>query len=92
MEDTTAGLAEGGEAALVQAILTSRNLPVVQVQFLAQGATSRAWRAETASGLVVVRLGQPNPGKEARFTADAGVRQRLYARNRRVALPLAVGR
>ncbi len=91
-EHTTPGLVVKDEGVLIGAILAEQALPATQVQFLAQGATSRAWRAETPRGPVVLRLGQPNPGKVARFAADAGVRQRLSVQDGRVALPLAVGR
>jgi aminoglycoside phosphotransferase (APT) family kinase protein len=80
------------DAGLVTAILASLDMEATTVRFLTAGATSRAWRAQTRPGAVVIRVGDPAPGKVARFDAEVGVRQRLYRVDGRVAEPLAAGR
>jgi aminoglycoside phosphotransferase (APT) family kinase protein len=80
------------DAGLVTAILASLDMEATAVQFLTEGATSRVWRAQTCPGAVVIRVGDPAPGKVARFDAEVGVRQRLYRVGGRVAEPLAAGR
>jgi aminoglycoside phosphotransferase (APT) family kinase protein len=76
---------------LVQCILTSCELEPATLQFLAQGATTCVWRADTNRGSVVIRLADPAPGKVARFNADVEVRTRLYEVDGRVAEPIALG-
>ncbi|HWE61016.1 MAG TPA: phosphotransferase [Chloroflexota bacterium] len=80
------------DAALIRAILGSIDMPATATQFLATGATSRVWRADTSIGAVVVRLGNPAPGKATSFVADATVRRHLACHDDRVAVPLAIGR
>jgi hypothetical protein len=80
------------DARVIESILTICGLEAEAAQFLARGATSRVWRAQTHTGPVVVRLGDPAAGKDARFDADFGVLQRLHQVDGRVAEPLMVGR
>jgi aminoglycoside phosphotransferase (APT) family kinase protein len=80
------------DSTAVEAIIAHLGMEVTALDFLVQGATSRVWRAETPDGPVVIRLGDPLPGKTAGFGADAGARRRILQAGGRVAEPLAVGR
>jgi aminoglycoside phosphotransferase (APT) family kinase protein len=80
------------EIHLIERILVSCRLEALAVQVIAQGSTSRVWRADTPGGSVVVRLAVPAQGKSVGFDADVGVRTRMYRADDRVAQPLASGR
>src|SRR5690242_17722980 len=92
MQETVPQPPPSDDTALPRAILSSCALSATAVHFLAQGATGPVWRADTAAGPLVIRVGAPRPGKEATFVADVGVRQRLHAQDLPVAEPLALGR
>jgi aminoglycoside phosphotransferase (APT) family kinase protein len=78
------------ETRVVESILTSCSLVPATIEFLAQGSTSRVWRADTSCGAVVIRLGDPAPGKAPRFNAEAEVQRRLFLADGRTAEPLAI--
>ena len=68
------------------------NLGALSFTEIAKGATSRVYLLETANKNLVVRLAEPNPGKEqhkALFEADAGIRLELLKRDKRTVMPVA---
>lgn len=75
------------ELSQVRAALVEAGRPTAEPEFLAAGATCRAYRA----GDVVVRLSDPHPGKVIRFSADARLRSTLLEAGVPVAQPIAHG-
>lgn len=77
----------GEELSQVRAALVQAGLPAADTQFLAAGATCRAYGA----GNVVVRLSGPHPGQQIRFKADALLRLKLLEAGVPVARPITHG-
>ena len=74
--------------AAVAALLNGLELGFRRLDFVAKASTSEVWRADTAVGLVAVRILVPHPGKPADFDADVALRRELAARGALVAAPI----
>ncbi|MEZ4659238.1 MAG: aminoglycoside phosphotransferase family protein [Caldilineaceae bacterium] len=75
--------------AAVQQIVAGITRTARQINFVDQGSTSAVWRVETDQDALAVRLATPHDGKSARFEGEAGLRVQLFARDSRVAQPIA---
>jgi hypothetical protein len=82
-------LAESRRA--VSAVLASLDLDAQSCTFLARGAISEVWKAETTMGPVAIRLGKPSVDEIPRFAADATVRRLLLESGGHVTRPIALG-
>ncbi|MEQ9331046.1 hypothetical protein [Thalassobaculum sp.] len=72
----------------VAALLDALDLGARRLDFVAKASTSEVWKAETAAGLLAVRILAPHPGKPADLDADVALRQILASGGARVAAPL----
>lgn len=84
----TAGVAPTVGRAGVAALLDALGLGSRRLDFIAKASTSEVWRAETAAGVVAVRILVPRLGKPGDFDAEVALRRMLAARGARVADPL----
>ena len=62
------------------------------IEALESGATSRVFRLSSSAGEYVLRIANPNTGKQAKYECDYAIRKALHAKQHRIAAPIATHR